>query len=79
MGDTERCNFNTLVFDEKHGTWWPKWSGGLVAIQAPQKSQVIEKISSEYGSPLEHWNINQLESGHWKAIRIKAPAPKQAS
>jgi len=79
MGDTNRSNFNTLVFDERHRVWWPKWSGGCVAIEAPEESQVIDKIADEYGSPLEDWSINQLESGHWRAVRMKSPAPKQAS
>jgi len=30
---------------------------------------VVEKIASEYGSSLDEWDITQVESGNFKAIR----------
>jgi len=47
-----------------------EWSGDQVSIEAPLREIVVEKIASEYGgSSLDEWDITQVESGNFKAIR----------
>jgi len=71
MGCTDRgSNFNALIFFQKEQRWMCEWSGDQVSIEAPLREMVVEKIASEYGgSSLDEWDITQVESGNFKAIR----------
>jgi len=45
------------------------WSGDQVSVEAPSKEMVVERITYDYGPSLDDWDIAQVESGNFKAIR----------
>ena len=69
MGCRDRdSNFNALVFSEKDQKWWAHWGGP--SVEAPSKEQVIDKIrESSLTDSIDGWDLDQQESGNWKATQ----------
>ena len=70
MGCTDRgSNYNALVYNEKTQKWGAFLSWDRVSYEAPTKEMVVEELTKTYGPSLEDWDLAQLESGSWKAVR----------
>jgi len=64
-------SYNGHFFNEERHYWMVEWSGSRVTVEARNKDLVIERIASQYGSPLEQWDFYETSVGTCKAIRKK--------